>query len=142
VGDEPANGGGSGHGGHPAGGHGGGSDGTIVIPEAINRDLDIVFVVDNSSAMAKVQTNLINSFSAFAETLQAFPGGMPNLHLAVVSSDMGGGSGTSGCDGNGQTGLFQWGAPNAACTATKDGARFLSNINGEANYTGDLASVF
>jgi hypothetical protein len=139
---------GPGDGGNPFGGHGGGSagaggsPGTLVITASVSRDLDVVFVIDNSSNMAKAQANLVANFPAFVETMQAFPGGMPNLHLAVVSSDMGAGTGTSGCAGNGNAGIFRWGAPTTTCAATTDGAKFLSNINGSANYTGDLSSVF
>jgi hypothetical protein len=150
----PGDGGAGGSGGHPIGGGpaGGGSGHpaggsaptttTVVYTEAVNRDLDLVFVVDNSSSMSKAQANLRTNLPAFFQAMQAFPGGMPNLHLAVVSSDMGAGTGTGGCAGNGQAGLFQWGAPGAGCPATTNGVKFLSNVNGSANYTGDLASVF
>jgi hypothetical protein len=110
--------------------------------DTINRDVDILFLVDNSSSMSKSQTNLLNNFQTFMDVLTNLPGGLPNVHIAVVSSDMGAGTGTGGCAGNGQAGLFQWGAPGANCPPTTDGARFLSNIYGNANYTGDIASVF
>jgi hypothetical protein len=129
-----------GSGGHPAGGAG--NSVTVVIGEQVDRDLDVVFVVDNSSSMSKAQTNLLNSVPTFFDTLKAMPGGMPNLHLAVVSSDMGAGTGTAGCAGNGRAGVFQWGGPTSTCPATTDGARFLSNVDGSANYSGDIASVF
>ncbi len=139
-------GGGPGAGGNPAGGHGGGGSGgnpsSIVYSATVTRDLDVVFVIDNSSSMTKAQVNLVSNLPVFFETMQTFPGGMPNLHLAVVSSDMGAGTGTGGCVGNGQAGIFQWGAPTKTCAATTDGARFLSNINGNANYTGDISSLF
>ncbi len=143
LGCSSGGGGGPGAGGNPTGGHGGGgSGGSISFTPRISRDLDVVFVIDNSSEMTKAQANLINSFPAFVETMQAFPGGMPNLHLAVVSSDMGAGTGVSGCAGNGQAGIFRWGGPTSTCAATTDGARFLSNIAGSANYTGDISSAF
>ena len=34
--------------------------------------------------------------------LEGLPGGLPNVHIAVVSSDMGAGSVTNGCSGNGR----------------------------------------
>jgi hypothetical protein len=110
--------------------------------ETINRDIDILFLVDNSSSMSKSQTNLLNNFPTFMNVLTGLPGGLPNVHIAVVSSDMGAGTGTGGCAGNGQAGLFQWGGPGSSCAATTDGAKFLSNINGNANYTGNIADVF
>ncbi len=144
LGCSSGGGGGPGAGGNPTGGHGGagGNPSTIVFSATVNRDLDVVFVIDNSSSMSKAQANLVSNLPVFFDTMQAFPGGMPNLHLAVVSSDMGAGTGTSGCAGNGNAGIFQWGAPTTTCAPTTDGARFLSNINGNANYTGDLSSVF
>ncbi len=135
----------SGGGSGPGGGHGGGpagSTGTVVFPENVNRDLDVVFVLANSSNMGKAQGNLIANFPTFVQTMQAFPGGMPNLHLAVVSSDMGAGTGNGRCAGNGNAGIFQWGGPTTTCAATTDGARFLSNVAGITNYTGDLSSLF
>src|SRR6478752_2123397 len=66
----PGDGGAGGSGGHPIGGGpaGGGSGHpaggsaptttTVVYTEAVNRDLDLVFVVDNSSSMSKAQANL------------------------------------------------------------------------------------
>ncbi len=137
-----------GAGGGPAGGHGGGgpgaagSPGTVVFPAYANRDLDIVFAVDNSSEMTKAQINLINNFPAFMDVLTNLPMGLPNVHIAVVSSDMGAGTGTGGCAGNGQAGIFQWGAPMTSCARTTDGARFLANVNGVTNYTGDISSLF
>jgi hypothetical protein len=116
--------------------------------ETINRDIDILFLVDNSSSMSKSQTNLLNNFPVFMDVLKNLPGGLPNVHIAVVSSDMGAGTGTGGCAGNGQAGIFQSDAHkdkdgNPTCQTTlMDGAKFISNINGVANYTADISQVF
>src|SRR6478609_5800192 len=117
-------------------------DNWVTFTENVNPDIDIIFLVDNSSSMKLSQTNLLNNFPVFMNVLKGLPMGLPNVHIAVVSSDMGAGTGTGGCAGNGQAGLFQWGAPTATCPATTDGARFLSNVHGNANYTGDISQVF
>ena len=37
------------------------------------------------------QASLIANFPILMNTLRAFPGGLPNLHVAVVTSDLGAG---------------------------------------------------
>jgi len=70
---------------------------------------------------------------------------MPNLHLAIVSSDMGAGDGSvASCDSNnGKNGIFQY-TPRGTCTASglNTGATFISDSGGVKNYTGTLESVF
>ncbi|HTJ42422.1 MAG TPA: hypothetical protein VL463_10030 [Kofleriaceae bacterium] len=53
------------------------------------RDLDVLFVVDDSGSMADDQRALVEAARTqlFAQ-LAAQPDGMPNLHLAVVSSSV------------------------------------------------------
>ena len=46
-------------------------------------------MVDNSQSMLPLQSALLTSFPAFANALKALPGGLPDLHLGVVSSDTG-----------------------------------------------------
>jgi hypothetical protein len=60
-----------------------------------NRNLDVLVMVDNSSSMLLPQANLRTNFPMFIDALKALPGGLPNLHLAVISSDMGAGMGPS-----------------------------------------------
>jgi len=140
-----------GTGGVGAGGSGGGGSGgagnrvTGTIAGTINRDVDILFLIDDSSEMTLQQTNLINNFPTFMTTLQSAPQGLPNLHIAVVSQDMGAGDGTiAGCNAtSGDQGIFRYVA-RGTCTTTnlQQGATFISNIGGQANYTGSLADVF
>ena len=75
---------------------------TFTFQESVNRDIDILFLIDNSSSMAKSQANLVRNFPVFMNVLKGLPGGLPNVHIAVVSSDMGAGSVTNGCSGNGR----------------------------------------
>jgi hypothetical protein len=67
---------------------------------------DILFMVDDSSAMVPTQQTLIDSFSAFADVLANLPSGMPDLHVGVVSSSMGAGLGIERCDPGGDQGLL------------------------------------
>jgi hypothetical protein len=117
------------------------------IPVTVNRDIDILFVVDNSKSMADKQTNLAANFDDFINVLQTIPGGLPNVHIGVVSSDMGAkatqdatpASGVSGCNGSGDDGKLR---TNPSVTGA-----FLSDSDSGTgtrikNYTGDLATVF
>jgi hypothetical protein len=120
---------------------------TFNFQESVNRDIDILFLIDNSSSMAKSQANLVRNFPTFMNVLKALPGGLPNVHIAVVSSDMGAGSVTNGCSGNGMAGIFQ-NSPkltvggNLCQTNLQNNARFIESINGNANFTGDISDVF
>ncbi|MGE0401514.1 MAG: hypothetical protein AB7T06_32735 [Kofleriaceae bacterium] len=118
------------------------------IPVTVNRDIDILFVIDNSKSMEDKQTNLVANFPDFINVLQTIPGGLPNVHIGVVSSDMGAkttqdptpATGVSGCNGAGDDGKMR---TNASITGT-----FISDIDPmntgtrTKNYTGDLATVF
>jgi hypothetical protein len=133
----------AGQGGGSAGRGGGGASGGRS-GGAGGRNVDILFLIDDSSSMQPSQMNLERNFPAFIRSLEGLPGGLPDLHLAVVSSDMGAGDGSiSGCAGEGKGGIFRY-SPRGACTATNlaAGATYISNIAGTANYTGNLEDVF
>ena len=94
---------------------------TAVFPHHSN--VDIMFVIDDSSDMALAQDNLIRDFPGFMSTLQGDPAGPRNVHIAVVSQDMGAG-GIAGCDDDsnglspgGKKGIFQY-TPRGTCSAT------------------------
>src|SRR5262245_36663849 len=84
------------------------------IPVTVNRDIDILFIIDNSPSMLDKQTNLKNNFPNFINVLNTIQGGLPNVHLGVVTSDLGSkgaddatagpgiGSGPGACNGTGQ----------------------------------------
>ena len=127
--------------------------------QSINRNVDLLFMVDNSSSMRPLQNNLRANFPTFMQRLME-PPGLPNIHVAVVSSDMGafnpaaGNEAISGCTTTaspgyaGNNGVFQYTAPppetgQAACATGLDpSAHFISDIGGVKNYSGDLANVF
>ena len=75
------------------------------------RDIDILFLVDNSPSMKEEQDNLRANFRVFMEELKKIPGGLPNVHIGVISSDLGAGSkplANGGCNRiGGDRGIFQ-----------------------------------
>jgi hypothetical protein len=108
-------------------------------------DLDVLFMIDNSSSMTEMQQKLATQLPQFVSALEALPMGLPNIHLAVVSSDLGApGDATSslGCTVTGDQGLFQ-SQPRGNCTAAPlaAGATYLSNVGGVVNYTGNLSDA-
>ena len=110
-----------------------------------NRNVDLMFLIDDSSSMRLSQDNLRRNFPVLMRQLENLPGGLPNVHVAVVSSDMGAGDGSvASCDATGgKKGIFQYTARDA-CTSTglAAGATYISNVAGVANYTGKLEDVF
>jgi hypothetical protein len=112
---------------------------------ATNRNVDLLFMIDDSSSMKLSQANLARNFPVLMRQLENLPGGLPNIHVAVISSDMGAGDGSiAACDAiGGRNGNFQF-TPRGTCAATglTPGQTFISNIAGVANYTGSLPDVF
>ena len=128
------------------------------IPVKINRDVDILFVIDDSPSMADKQANLAANFPNFIAELSKIEGGLPNVHIGVVTSDMGtkgaedaaagpgvGTIGMGGCSGLGKDGNLRTGG------APVMNAQFISDITDPSdphrvarirNYTGNLTDVF
>jgi hypothetical protein len=109
------------------------------------RDLDILFVVDNSGSMREEQAALLAAFPGFMSLLTDSLG-LPNLHIAVVSTDMGAGPyGIMGCTGDGDNGRMN-NFPAGVCDAPSD--TFIVDVLGEdgssrtKNYPGELSDVF
>ncbi len=118
-----------------------------------NRNLDMLFVIDDSPSMQDKQSNLAINFPNFINVLNGLPGGLPNIHLAVVTTDVGtkatedtapgpaiGQIGNGGCSGTGKGGNML--TNNAPVTGT-----YISDIAAPGggrtrNYTGPLATVF
>lgn len=112
-----------------------------------NREADILFVIDNSGSMEQEQASLRANFGKFMDVLSTIEGGIPNLHIGVVTSNLG----QSAADGVGSA------AFGASCASTgDDGAmRTAATINGRyivdeettggarnRNYSGTLAEAF
>jgi hypothetical protein len=109
------------------------------------RKVDMLFVIDDSAELRLQQDTLNRNFPVILNTLQSSPHGLPDLRIAVVSTDMGAGDGSiDGCDSTGgKNGIFQY-TPRGTCTSTglAPGATYISNNGVVQNYTGDLADVF
>ena len=120
-------------------------EGQTSVPVELNRDVDILFVIDNSGSMAEEQASLAANFGRFINVLENIEGGLPNVHLGVVSTDTGAGPfNISGCSGNGDNGTLQ-SAPRGACEPP-NGA-FIQDLDDGAggrtrNYTGTLVDTF
>jgi len=124
----------------------GGAGGTFTTyVTGVSNEMDLLFMVDNSSSMSQMQAKLYDQLPAFMQVLESLPT-PPSLHVAVVSSDMGapGDSVSSiGCTAMGDNGQFQ-SMPRGTCVATTltSGASFISDANMMPNYTAsDIATV-
>jgi hypothetical protein len=113
-----------------------------------NRDIDLLFVIDNSLSMGDEQTSLVANFTKFMDTLTDAGGGLPNVHIGVVSSDVGaGGFGWSGCaknGGNGDNGLLQ---ATARSQCTPPSGMFIEDVANpdgtrKKNYSDSLGNTF
>jgi hypothetical protein len=103
-----------------------------------DNKLDLIFLVDNSRSMAQEQASLARNFPLFMQELEGR--GKLDLHLAVISSDVGaGGLNTDNCRGTGHAGVFRTGNN----CGLSDGATFLTiDKQGNKNFTGTLPDVF
>lgn len=69
---------------------------------AINKDVDVLFVIDNSGSMGEEQAALAKNFGSFVEVLEQ-KGVDANYRLGVTTSDMGHGK----CPASGDRGVLQ-----------------------------------
>jgi hypothetical protein len=124
------------------------------IPVTVNRDIDILFIIDDSPSMLDKQTNLKANFPNFINVLNSIEGGLPNIHLGVINSDLGTkgaedgtagpgiGVGPGACSGNGDSGNLQTNG-----TTLIQGGNFINDelVSGgqrNRNYTGTLEEAF
>ena len=121
---------------------------TKEVPGVPNKDADILFVIDDSGSMEQEQASLRANFSRFMNILDSIPGGRPNVHIGVITPNLG----TTAFDGSKAPSL------GVACTDTggergelrrlgTTGPRFLRDValaggGRETNYTGTLADAF
>ena len=125
-------------------------------PATLENKLDILFMIDDSPSMAPLQQKLLDQFPVFMNRLKMIPApdgngtALPNIHVAVVSSDTGPGQflTTPGCHFEGDHGQFQF-QPTGTCTtpplhATPTQQTFLSAAKNQAvkNYDGDISDAF
>jgi len=112
-----------------------------------NRELDLLFVVDNSGSMADDQVRLAASFPRMIDTLAQLDDGVPDIHIGVITTDLGtsstampGGSGVIGSDGTG--GCAGTGDDGALVQGASVADRFIRDGGGTRNYTGELRDAF
>ena len=114
------------------------------LPAPPERDIDLLLVIDTSSSMSDERDSLVFNLPRFVDVLENVEGGLPSMHIAVVSSDLGVGPfSVPGCSENGDQGAFQV-QPHGACDPPDDA--FIRDIeladgSRERNYVGELGDV-
>ena len=93
-------------------------------PLFLDKDVDLLFVIDNSGSMEQEQKNLNKNFPALIEALKTnkLGGKLPNVRIGVVSTDLGAGNlyVDNACVTDGDKGQLFNKAQAAGCTAPKD----------------------
>jgi hypothetical protein len=109
------------------------------------RNVDIIFVVDNSGSMAEEQANLARNFPTFMDELAGLQGA--DFQIASVTTDLGAGVGATmnqGCNiPGGDRGVFCSVKGNDFCTrcgVDVSRGRFLRTVN--PNFVGNIRNVF
>jgi hypothetical protein len=99
------------------------------------RKLDLLFVVDNSNSMMQEQANLKKNFPDFMNELTKIQGGVPDLHIAVVSSNVGAGptQPAAECPPGGDRGAFQI-IPECGFDAAQNGYFLSVDGTGKTNF--------
>jgi len=111
---------------------------------AVPKGFDLLFVIDDSGSMVDEQTSLRANFPKMIEVLEQLEGGLPDLHIGVLTPNLGA-SAIDGsvaapigaCNGQGEAGALR----------ALDGVRFLSDqpdgVGGRIrNHGGTLAEAF
>jgi hypothetical protein len=101
----------------------------LVSPE---RAIDILFMIDNSPSMDPKQTALANNFPKMISVLSSLPDGLPDVHIGVVSSNMGAGNGAMGgaCgSGLGDMGLLWGNDPNNPIASVAANGNYFANAD-------------
>jgi len=116
------------------------------VPVGVNRALDLLFVIDNSGSMGEEQASLIANFHRFVAVLENVEGGLPDLHIGIVSTDMGVGrfDAIQNCTDSGDQGLLQ-AIPRDKCEGP-DGNFIIDVLDPDGsrrkNYSGELSDAF
>jgi len=111
------------------------------LPISASRDIDLLFVIDNSQAMETSQARLIAQFDTLLQTLGETEGGFPNAHVGVVSTDMGAGPYASRCAPiGGDSGRLLHRAP-VGTTCSPPGDAFIQIDNANNILSGNIANV-
>jgi hypothetical protein len=121
-------------------------------PQSLEKDVDLLFMIDNSPSMAPIQQNLLKNFPLLIEALRSHklgpetPGqpctaqdrrkcNIPDVQIGVISSDIGAGNypGINTCETPGGDGgrLQNKARGSAGCPTPKD--PFIKYIGGQTN---------
>src|SRR4051812_15399424 len=120
-----------------------------LFPAVANRNVDLLFMIDNSSSMQLKQDRFLAGFPALLSSLTSSAGGLPNLHIGIVTSDLGtsAADGTQAPDINAASGGCV-GSGTSADLQTSSGVSgtFISDVDDGSggrtrNYSGSLASA-
>ena len=107
------------------------------------RQLDLLFMIDNSSSMEQEQASLARNFPLLITELEKIPGGLPDIHVAVISSNFGAGPNVPApaCNPYGDRGRF---LVKPGCGLDPSANPWLEQDinNKKKNFTGDLATTF
>jgi len=118
----------------------------IDIPAIPNRNIDILFLIDDSPSMEDEQTSLRANFPRMVDVLESIEGGLPDVQIGVVTPNLGTSAldGTQAatvgsCSGRGEDGVLR--------QLGTGGPRFLRDVDDgaggrERNYPGTLADAF
>ncbi len=125
----------------------GGTDGGALVEDnfqivPVQDQLDLLFVVDDSGGTS-IQSKLTAQLPGFMHALQNLPGGLPDLHVGVVSADLGAGpDAPAGCTATGDGGQLQT-APRGSCATSTlaHGAAFVSTSDGGPNFSAPIEQV-
>jgi len=109
------------------------------LPAQVNRNIDILFVIDDSGSMEEEQTSLVANFSNFINVLSNIEGGLPDVHIGVVSTNLGGNADNQ-CQGTGDAGnLINTPREAVGCTGPSD--RWIESVD-DGNMMGNRITNF
>ena len=118
------------------------------VPPIILHEVDLLFVVDNTDTMAAKQADLIASFARLRRYLEYADGGLPDLHVGILSTDMGVGGefAVGGCSTEGDAATLQATPRLADCVGPTDAPflRYAWDPDGSEakNFEGTLEEAF
>jgi hypothetical protein len=113
--------------------------------QTLSNQVDVLFMVDNSLGMQALQSMLASNFGAFTQPLRGRATGLPDLHIGVISSDMGVGDTTTvqSCRPGGDGGEMQT-LPRGTCLGPgpSDGYMIATADEADDNFSGTLEEMF
>ena len=88
-------------------------------PQFTDKEVDILFVIDNSESMKHEQTNLAKQFPRLINALRSpkLGNGLPNIRIGVVSTDLGAGNKSDVCAPGGDRARLQQYPKGGNCAA-------------------------